>query len=178
MSASVLSLTFSKCSHMTEDKCVIATVVNCRMFIDIFNEYLNFGLKNNTFKVTSQAHVISPTLTVGEVVSLFNVRQFVFTYEGGPQAEEETLSSRIRSAADKADVQAVNAFQIVMAGGRIFPPKKNKQVVYFKRNADIKTSFKVGCTITYSINVVCPKILSISIYFFFFLYPLLETHFY
>uniref|UniRef100_A0A8W8NL33 Uncharacterized protein n=1 Tax=Magallana gigas TaxID=29159 RepID=A0A8W8NL33_MAGGI len=101
------------------------------MFIDIFNEYLNFGLKNNTFKVTSQAHVISPTLTVGEVVSLFNVTQFVFTYEGGPQAEEENLStSRIRSAADKADVQAVNAFQILMAGGRIFPPKKNKQPLF------------------------------------------------
>lgn len=100
-------------------------------------------------------------------MSLFNERQFVFTYEGGPQAEEETLSSRIRSAADKADVQAVNAFQILMAGVRIFPPKKNKQVVYFKRNADIKTSFKVGCTITYSINVVCPNILTISILFLF-----------
>lgn len=60
-------------------------------------------------------------------MSLFNVRQFVFTCEGGPQAEEETLSSRIRSAADKADVQAVNAFQLLMAGGRTFPPKKTRR---------------------------------------------------
>lgn len=47
--------------------------------------------------------------------------------------------------------------------------------MYFKRNAAIKTSFKVGYTIKYyinvvcpTINVVCPNILSISIYFFFY----------
>lgn len=125
VSTSVLSLTFSKCSHLAENNCIIAPVVNLKTFKDKCDEYHNFGVKNNVFKVTSQSHVISPTLNVGEVVSLFNVRRFVFTCEGGPQAEDETLSSRIRSAADKADVQAVNAFQLLMAGGRTFPPKKN-----------------------------------------------------
>lgn len=74
--------------------------------------------------------MITPALTVGDVVSLFNVRQFIFTCESGPQGEEETLSKVIKSAAEKADKYAVNAFQILMAGGRAFPPKKNHQVVY------------------------------------------------
>jgi hypothetical protein len=70
---SVLSLTFNKCDHLKETKSIIVPVINSRTFNDIFDEY-DFGLKNNQCKVMSQSHVVTPALTVGEVVSLFNVR--------------------------------------------------------------------------------------------------------
>ena len=88
------------------------------MFNDIFDEHHDFGLKNNQCKVMSQSHVVTPALTVGEVVLLFNVRQFSFTCESGLQGEDEVLSNCLKIAAEKADVQAVNAFQVLMAGGR------------------------------------------------------------
>jgi hypothetical protein len=69
----VLSLTFNKCDHLKETKSIIVPVINSRTFNDIFDEHHDFGLKNNQCKVTSQSHdVVTPTLTVGEVVSLFN----------------------------------------------------------------------------------------------------------
>jgi hypothetical protein len=69
----VLSLTFNKCDHLKETKSIIVPVINSRTFNDIFDEHHDFGLKNNQCKVTSQSHdVVTPALTVGEVVSLFN----------------------------------------------------------------------------------------------------------
>jgi hypothetical protein len=78
---SVLLLTFIKCNHLKETKSIIVPVINSRTFNDIFDEHPDFGLKNNQCKVMSQSHVVknvTPALTVGEVVSLFNVRQFNF----------------------------------------------------------------------------------------------------
>jgi hypothetical protein len=78
---SVLLLTFNKCNHLKETKSIIVPVINSRTFNDIFDEHPDFGLKNNQCKVMSQSHVVknvTPALTVGEVVSLFNVRQFNF----------------------------------------------------------------------------------------------------
>ena len=72
---SVLSLTFNKCDHLKETKSIIVPVINSRTFNDIFDEHHDFGFKNNRCKVMSQSHVVTPALTVGEVVSLFNVRQ-------------------------------------------------------------------------------------------------------
>ena len=72
---SVLLLTFNKCNHLKETKSIIVPVINSRTFNDIFDEHHDFGLKNNQCKVMSQSHVVTPALTVGEVVSLFNVRQ-------------------------------------------------------------------------------------------------------
>jgi hypothetical protein len=76
---SVLSLTFNKCDHLKETKSIIVPVINSRTFNDIFDEHHDFRLKNNPCKVMSQSHVVTSALTVGEVVSLFNVRQFNFT---------------------------------------------------------------------------------------------------
>ena len=46
--------------------------------------------------------MVTPALTVGEVVSLFNVRQFSFrfTCESGLHGEDEVLSNCLRIAAD------------------------------------------------------------------------------
>jgi len=65
---SVLSLTFNKCDHLKETKSIIVPVINSRTFNDIFDEHHDFGLKNNQCKVMSQSHVVTPALTVGEVV--------------------------------------------------------------------------------------------------------------
>ena len=85
---SVLSLTFNKCDHLKETKSVIVPVINSRTFNDIFYKHHDFGLKNNQCKVMSQSHVVTPVLTVGEVVSLFNIRQFNFKCESGLQGED------------------------------------------------------------------------------------------
>ena len=66
---SVLSLTFNKCDHLKETKSIIVPVINSRTFNDIFEEHHDLGLKNIQCKVMSQSHVVTPALTVGEVVS-------------------------------------------------------------------------------------------------------------
>ncbi|CAG2227839.1 unnamed protein product [Mytilus edulis] len=73
ISQSVLSITIDECPHRNEKKSIIAPFSNSTTFIDIFNQYHDFGLKNNEFTVTGKNHEISPTLTVGEVVQLFNL---------------------------------------------------------------------------------------------------------
>ena len=125
--SSVLSLTFHECDHLKETKNIIAPFNNYRTFIDIFNEYHDFKLKNNQCKVMSKSHEVTPALSVGEVVTLFNVRQFTFTCESGPPTEVEFLSNCINVASEKADKKAVNAFELMMAGGRTFPPKKTSR---------------------------------------------------
>jgi hypothetical protein len=60
----------------------------------------DFGLKNNQCKVMSQSHVVTPALTVGKVVSLFNVRQFNFTCVSELHGEDEVLSNCLKIAAD------------------------------------------------------------------------------
>jgi hypothetical protein len=54
----------------------VGNVISTRiLFLTIF-KFLNLF---NPCKVMSQSHVVTSALTVGEVVSLFNVRQFNFT---------------------------------------------------------------------------------------------------
>ena len=115
---SVLPLTFNKCNHIKETKSIIVPVINSRTFNDIFDEHHDFGFKNNRCKVMSQSHVVTPALTVGEVVSLFNVRQLTSHVGVGYREKIKVLSNCLKIAAEKADVQAVNAFQVLMAGGR------------------------------------------------------------
>ena len=99
---SVLSLTFNKISdHLKETKSIIAPVINSRTFNDYFDECHDLRLKNNQCKVMNQSHVVTPVLTVGEVVSLFNVRQINFTCESGLQGEDEVLSNCLKIAAEK-----------------------------------------------------------------------------
>ena len=65
--------------------------------------------------------VIAPALTVGEVVNLFNIREFTFTCEGQTTPVEE-LTVCVQNAAEKANKQPINAFQLMMSGGsRRFP---------------------------------------------------------
>jgi len=99
---SVLSLTFNKCDHLKETKSIIVPVINSRTFNDIFDEHHDFGLKNNQCKVMSQSHVVTPALTVGEVVLLFNVRQFSFTCENGLQGEDEVFFQLFKDCSRKS----------------------------------------------------------------------------
>ena len=111
ISQSVLSITIDECPHRNEKKSIIAPFSNSTTFIDIFNQYHDFGLKNNEFTVTGNNHEISPTLTVGEVVQLFNVRDFKFKCVVPESDTFELLSNSVKDAAEKATKHAVNAFE-------------------------------------------------------------------
>ena len=125
--SSVLSLSFNTCLRQ-EKKSVIAPFRDSTTFIDIFDQYHDYKLKNNEFTVKAKGEtVIAPTLTVGEVVNLFNIREFTFTCEGQTSSVEE-LTVCVQNAAEKANKQAINAFQLMMSGGsRDLPDKKTKR---------------------------------------------------
>jgi hypothetical protein len=59
-------------------------------------------------------------LTVGEVVHNFSLRSFTFSCK----AQTDSEVNELRQHAEIATKKAVNAFELLMAGGRSFPDKK------------------------------------------------------
>jgi hypothetical protein len=68
--------------------------------------------------------LITPSLVVGEVVTLFGIREFTFHCECGPAGYMEVFLNHVRSATESVDKQTVDSFKLLMAGGRCFPSKK------------------------------------------------------
>ena len=130
---SVLAIEFGPCAHHKEGKRYINPIPDHHTFLDIFRQYHDTGNdshnKPGQFSVHSRAactggqeHEVMASLSVGEVVHLFNVRNFVFQCHA-TQDERETLEE----IANVATKRTVYAFQVLMSGGRSLPPKKKSR---------------------------------------------------
>ncbi|XP_033753391.1 uncharacterized protein LOC117336841 isoform X2 [Pecten maximus] len=125
---SVLALDFLKCQH-SEEKKMIIPLRNATTFLEVFDRFHgDTAGKSSSFQVktktdSGQGHDVLSSLTVGEIVHLFNVRHFVFTCTCELETKAQQLSE-INVHAKVATKKAVNAFELMMAGGRSFPSKK------------------------------------------------------
>ena len=93
-------------------------------FTDVFNRHQDKDTpKQCEFKVTSRDHgQIHPSLTLGEVINLFGPRSFTFSCQ---TVEDEADLSKHASIATR---RAIDAFQILMAGGgRTLPSKRTSR---------------------------------------------------
>lgn len=68
---------------------------------------------------------IHGSLSVGEVVHNFSLRSFLFICKTTDDPELNKLQQHAANATKKA----VNAFELLMAGGRSFPDKKRSRYV-------------------------------------------------
>lgn len=126
-SASVLSLEFPPCIHYKECRKFITSVQDTSTFSHVFNAYHSAQSSKEadfTVHVSEQGQTnIHGALTVGEVVHNFSLRSFTFICK--EQTDSEVCE--LRQHAEIATKKAVNAFELLMAGGRSFPDKKQKR---------------------------------------------------
>lgn len=127
--ASVLSLEFQPCIHFKEGKKLITSVKDSTTFTHVFESYHDCQHKSNKepeFTVSAQGQTsIHGSLSVGEVVRNFSLRSFIFTCKATDDSELNELQQHAVNATKKA----VNAFELLMAGGRSFPDKKRSRYV-------------------------------------------------
>lgn len=139
LATSVLAVEIQKCNHSEKQRHIVS-LPDSTTFLDIFERYHGQPSKTVEFNVRGKAttdcagqeHDILPSLTVGEVVYLFNVRCFNFecTYI---KDDIMSLASTVLQAKDSATHKAVDAFQLLMSGGSSLPTKKTSRYVSNKR---------------------------------------------
>lgn len=128
MSSSTCSLEFEECPHMKGMK-LISAFPNNMTFTQVFERYHTSHVKIPEFHVRGKqigskdgnSFDITPSLTIGEVISAFDIRCFEFKCL---PSEHDEIRQMITEAASTATKSATNAFQILMAGGRGYPTKK------------------------------------------------------
>lgn len=70
-------------------------------------------------------------ICVSTLVNQFGIKMIKFTCESqGPTTNSSNTLGVLQQCVQEADAKAVDAFQILMAGGRTFPTKKTSR--YFK----------------------------------------------
>ena len=131
---SVLALTFNKCQH--SDKKSLMTAVPNRLGIatDLFEQYhgtfdpksCKITIKCKTDLSSKESFDIDGRLTVGDVIEKFGMKciEFCCCKE---ENELNTLTSIVKIAAETATKKTINAFQVLMAGGRIYPTLKRSR---------------------------------------------------
>lgn len=119
----MLSLEFQPCIHLKDGKKFITSVKDSTTFTHLFESY--HDCQNNSkeaeFTVSAQNQTrIHGSLSVGEVVRNFSLRSFLFICKTTDDPELNKLQQHAANATKKA----VNAFELLMAGGRSIPDKK------------------------------------------------------
>lgn len=126
--ASVLSLEFQPCIHLKDGKKFITSVKDSTTFTHLFESY--HDCQNNSkeaeFTVSAQNQTrIHGSLSVGEVVRNFSLRSFLFICK----TTDDPELNKLQQYAANATKKAVNAFELLMAGGRSIPDKKRSRYV-------------------------------------------------
>jgi hypothetical protein len=123
----VLSLEFLPCIHFKESRKYITSVQDSPTFSHAFNTY--HGPQSSqeaefTVHVSEQGQTdIHGALPVGEIVHNFSLRSFTFSCK----AQTDSEVNKLRQHAGIATKKAVNAFELLMSGGRSFPNKKRNR---------------------------------------------------
>ena len=72
---------------------------------------------------------VSGSLQIGELVTQFHVNCLEFTCVTESTNQLDGLAADLQSAACEATKKAVDAFQLLMAGGRAYPAKKTSRYI-------------------------------------------------
>ncbi|XP_061162951.1 uncharacterized protein LOC133172143 [Saccostrea echinata] len=128
ISTSTCSLEFEECPHMKGMKLILA-LPNNMTFTQVFERYHATHIKVPEFRVRGKqsgskdgnCFDITPGLTIGEIISAFDIRCFEFKCL---PSEHDEIRQMITEAASTATKSASNAFQILMAGDKGYPNKK------------------------------------------------------
>ncbi|XP_061191740.1 uncharacterized protein LOC133199978 [Saccostrea echinata] len=134
ISTSTCSLEFEECPHMKGMK-LILELPNNMTFTQVFERYHATHIKVPEFRVRGKqsgskdgnCFDITRGLTIGEVISAFDIRCFEFKCL---PSDHDGIRQMITEAASTATKSASNAFQILMAGGKGYPNKKDIGLAY------------------------------------------------
>ena len=119
---SLLTVRINKCQHLVVDKNAIVCIENRRTLLDIFTD--NHGELPKGFQLTVTCNTstdtakgtsfdVQPNMLVGDLVGTFNIKRLEFSCT----KEQQTTLNEIVNNAALAN-KAIDAFQILMAGGR------------------------------------------------------------
>lgn len=116
----LLAVRINNCQHLTATKNSIFCFENWRILLEILNESHGELPKGHIIIVTCNTSTdtnavisleVKLNLLVGDLVTSFNVKRLEFTCS----KEKQTMDGK--NAARFATKQALNAFQVLMAGG-------------------------------------------------------------
>ncbi|XP_052813253.1 uncharacterized protein LOC128240593 [Mya arenaria] len=127
-SSSVLGLKLKRCSHNKTDKNILVSLPNNKNIEDVWHIYhdTNVGKSSVTIKCSTEMSGatnfdVEGSMTVGTLVQNFGIKVVEFTCI---DLEASVASTSLETCAKEATEKAVDAFQLLMAGGRRFTSKK------------------------------------------------------
>ena len=132
----VMAIKVNKCNHL-EAKNFMLSVRNSKMIEEIFNDchvvddheaydkYHTIKCECRTELHSDEKFEVEQYLTVGEIVEKFNIKCIEFTCV--PINKKSSLESAIADSMETATKRTVNAFQMLMAGGRAYPDFKTNK---------------------------------------------------
>lgn len=129
---SLLALRFLKCDHM-DKRNEIMVVENRRTLLDVFEDKHGEMTKNSELKITCNTSMdnagtsfeVQPNMIIGDLISTFNMKHLEFKCV----TTTPTLDEMVIAAGQAATKTAVDAFQLMMAGGRKDVPLKTSRLV-------------------------------------------------
>ena len=131
----VVALSFAKCDHLPEGKIIISSVPGnfpMRMIFDEHHPTLadydkKYALKAHTPTSSGDFEVdVDGSVTIRDLNKQFDVKSLKFSCIRNATTKGGDLLERAQEATRKT----IDAFQILMAGGRAFVPKKTSRFVY------------------------------------------------
>ncbi|XP_033752448.1 uncharacterized protein LOC117336165 isoform X2 [Pecten maximus] len=125
--SSVLALTIKKCKHMDEKR-IMTSLPHTTLCGDIFYRYHEKIVKGDCVILgrevgQSTTFEVGPGLSVGDVMN-FNVKSLEYHCRCDDEVEE--LKQKIEDSSKQATQKTINAFELLMAGGRDFVKKKER----------------------------------------------------
>ena len=133
--SSVMAIKLNKCDH-TEAKSLMISVRNTNLIEEIFYNHHDIADHDSYEKCytirafcktelnSSETFEVENFLTVGEVVDKFHIKCIEFTCE---KIGKTPLDMTLEMAAETATKKTVDAFQVLMAGGRAYPDLKTSK---------------------------------------------------
>lgn len=73
---------------------------------------------------------VDSNLTLGDCVSAFGIKYIKFLCKESQKEHLADILECINTASAEATTKAVNAFQLLMAGGKVFPQKKQTRYLF------------------------------------------------
>lgn len=121
---SLLAIRVKKCKHISEKNAILC-LENRRTLLDIFidlhgdlpkDSRLSIVCNNSTDPSKGTSFDVYPNMLVGDLVGTFAIKRIEYSCS----TEEQTvaLGEIINNAAEAATSKTVDAFQVLMAGGR------------------------------------------------------------
>ena len=131
-STTLIGINIQKCRH-AEEKKIIINERNSTLVDDLFHKFHPFDHKTSTYSLKCGPDIgtaeglfevqCGAGITIGELTQSFKVKSFIFAPECDTVVEDV-----LRDVCTEAIRKAVNAFELLMAGGKAFPDRKTERL--------------------------------------------------